>query len=195
MPNDSPVPPPVLQTERLRLREFCPNDAAFILALLNSPGWLQHIGPRGVNTLIEAETWIQQRLMPHYASHGYGFWLVERSSDAQALGLCGLIHRHGLDQPDLGYALLPEHEGRGYARESAVACLDHGHGVLAMATVLAITSAENARSARLLADIGMHEVPGVTLPGETALLRCFASHRRCGGTKAGGCSQNFGPAR
>jgi RimJ/RimL family protein N-acetyltransferase len=176
MPNNSPVPPPVLQTERLRLREFCRNDAGFILALLNSPGWLQHIGPRGVSTLMEAENWIQQRLLPHYALHGYGFWLVESSSDGQALGLCGLIHRAGLAQPDLGYALLPEHEGQGYARESAAACLDHGHGALAMATVLAITSAANSRSARLLIDIGMHEVAGVTLPGESALLRCFASH-------------------
>jgi RimJ/RimL family protein N-acetyltransferase len=177
MPNDTVQPRIVLQTSRLRLREFSGGDAAFILALLNCPGWLAHIGPRGVDTEEQAEAWILQRLVPHYASHGHGFWLVERASDSLPLGLCGLIRRHGLPEPDLGYALLPAHEGQGYAREAAAACLAHGHGVLNMATVLAITSSANSRSARLLLDLGMREVAGVTLPGETALLRCFASER------------------
>ena len=46
----------ILETERLRLREFTLNDAAFIIELLNSPGWLQFIGDRNVKTEEQART-------------------------------------------------------------------------------------------------------------------------------------------
>ncbi len=45
----------MLQTDRLRIRPFRVSDAPFILALLNTPGWLQYIGDRGVtNTCLNA---------------------------------------------------------------------------------------------------------------------------------------------
>jgi RimJ/RimL family protein N-acetyltransferase len=165
----------VLKTERLGLRNFTPQDAEFILALLNSPGWIEHIGDRNVRTASQAAAWIAERLMPHYASHGYGFWAVDLLSQGHPIGLCGLIHREGLPSPDLGYALLPEFEGFGYAREAARACLAYAFDALRMRTVLAITSAGNSASVRLLLDLGMKEQAEITLPGETTPLRCFGA--------------------
>lgn len=168
----------VLCTARLRLRRFTADDAAFVVALVNSPGWLRYIGDRHVHTEAEGRDWLKLRIINHYAARGYGFWAIEPLQGGPCIGLCGLILRDGLDAPDLGYALLPEHEGRGYAREAAAACLQHGHQGLNMPRILAITDPQNTRSAQLLLDLGMRETGTVRLPGGTADLRLFSSVQR-----------------
>jgi len=168
----------ILRTARLKLRQFTRADAGQVLALLNSPGWLRHIGDRGVRDEAQARDWMACRLLNHYAETGHGFWAVARLDDGVPVGLCGLIHREGLPVPDLGYALLTEHEGQGYAREAAAACLVHGHQVLKMPRILAITSPGNLASARVLVDIGMQEIGKVQLPTDppdAPPLRMFES--------------------
>lgn len=158
-----------LPTERLRLREASPDDAPFVLRLLNEPGWHQYISDPGVRTLEQARQWMEGRLLKAYRELGFGFWLVERRSDALLLGLCGLFRRPVLDGPDLGYALLAEHEGQGYAGEAARACIAHARDGLGWSELLAITSPDNPRSAALLrklgfADRGLKDVEGYTGP-------------------------------
>ncbi len=158
-----------LPTERLRLREASPDDAPFVLRLINEPGWHRFINDPGVRTLEQARQWMEGRLLKSYRELGFGFWLVERHSDAELLGLCGLFRRPVLDGPDLGYALLAEHEGQGYASEAARACIAHARDGLGWTELLAITSPDNPRSAALLrklgfADRGLKDVEGYTGP-------------------------------
>ena len=40
----------ILETDRLLFREPNEDDAPFVLAQLNEPAWLQHIGDKGVRT-------------------------------------------------------------------------------------------------------------------------------------------------
>jgi ribosomal-protein-alanine N-acetyltransferase len=164
----------VLSTERLRLRWAGPQDAAFMLALLNEPSWIANIGDRGVHSLEQAAAWIEARLVAPYRSQGFGFWLLERAADGERLGICGLTKRETLPDVDVGYALMPAFWGQGYAREAAAACLRYGSEVLGQKTILAITAPENAASARVLTAIGMSERGIEVLPGETRLTRVFA---------------------
>jgi ribosomal-protein-alanine N-acetyltransferase len=157
---------PVFQTERLQLRCFDAQDADFILELLNDPGWLQHIGDRGVRTLDDARAWIDTRLTASYHRHGYGFWGVQRRGEAVLLGLCGLIKRDSLPDVDVGYAFLPRHRGHGYAREAVVGCLLHGRDAFGMRRILAITSPDNTASQRVLEGAGMHLEDRRVLAGE-----------------------------
>jgi RimJ/RimL family protein N-acetyltransferase len=60
-----------------------------------------------------------------------------------------------LDDPDIGYAFLERHCGRGYAVESAAAVLDHGTRALALPRIVAITSRDNWGSIRVLERIGL----------------------------------------
>ena len=55
----------VLQTTRLCLRELTdvPGDVAFILALLNDPDFLTHIGDRGVRTTEQAAIYLRDRVI------------------------------------------------------------------------------------------------------------------------------------
>ena len=115
----------ILETERLLLREFSTEDASFIIELLNSPGWIKYIGDRNVKTPEQASEYLLNGPIKSYAVNGYGLWLVEKKDDQAKIGMCGIIRRETLKDPDIGFAFLPEFSGKGYAYEIAKACLDH----------------------------------------------------------------------
>ena len=156
----------VLTTPRLRLRWYRADDAPSLLELVNDPGWLLHIGQRHVHTLDDARRFIDERLVAAYSRQGFGLWAMERRDSGEVAGMCGLVRRDGLPGIDLGYALLPAHRGKGLVHEAAEACLDHAHRALGQTRVLAITSPDNAASARVLLKLGFAMQGRTTLPGE-----------------------------
>ena len=144
----------VVDTPRLVLSRLAPEDAAFILALLNDPAWLRYIGDRGVRTLDGARDYIVQGPMAMYEREGFGLWKTALRATGEPIGLCGLIKRPTLDDVDLGFAFLPAWRGQGYGREAAQACLDYARDVAGLGRVVAIVSPDNADSLRLLAALG-----------------------------------------
>lgn len=162
----------VAETARLLLRELTAADAPFLHALLTDPAFLEHIGDRGVHTLNDAARVIPQRYRAGYARDGFGMWLIERKLDATAIGLAGLVRREGLDHVDLGYALLPQARGQGYAREAAGAVVAWAtrHGI---APLLAIVSPANLPSIAVLERLGFLPSGTVTLPRDDAPVRLF----------------------
>ena len=103
--------PPVAETHRLRLRPLRLDDAAFILRLVNEPGWLRYIGDKQVRSLDDARDYLRNGPLAMYAREGFGLWLLERLEDSLPLGLCGLIKRDSLPDPDIGFAPLSAYEG------------------------------------------------------------------------------------
>lgn len=158
-----PTPP---ESDRLRLRPFTDGDAAYVLDQTTQPSWLENIGDRGIRTEADARAFIHDKLNAHHAEHGFGFWVVERREDRAAVGMCGLISRPELDGPDIGYALLPDYWGNGYAREAALATADWARDVLGLDRLLAMVTPGNAPSVRVLEAIGMHYVETVTFPDD-----------------------------
>ncbi len=159
----------MLDTIRLRLRAFTVDDAPFLLALVNSPGWLTNIGDRGVHNLEEAADYIRQRILPAYGNPGLGAYLLVRKRDGSPIGTCGIYERPGLEVPDLGFALLPEYFRQGYATEAAGAVLAQARAI-GMEEVLAICRPENAGSIGLLKKLGFERSGRVTLPGDAEEL-------------------------
>ena len=62
----------ILKTERLELRELSSADDAFILELLNEPGFLRHIGDKGVRSLSDARDYIVKGPIASYRRFGFG---------------------------------------------------------------------------------------------------------------------------
>ena len=156
---------PLIETGRLRLFEMSADsaaDAAFMLRVLNDPGFIRYIADRGIRTLEQAHAYLRERIVPNYA-HGHGMLRVELKGSGEAIGNCGLVRREGLDGPDIGYAFLPEHAGQGYAREAAQGVVDfarrQGHKRL-----LAIVNPDNAASIRLLQHLRFGFERMATLP-------------------------------
>lgn len=155
----------ILETERLLLREVVPDDARFMLQLLNSPGFLENIGDRGVRDEDQARAYIEDRVLGSYRDHGFGMWLTIQKNDRMPVGLAGLVRREGLEMPDVGYAFIQRVWGRGYAQEAAAAVLAHAQGALGIPKLAAITSPENFASMAVLRKIGFTYHGMVELPG------------------------------
>ena len=81
------------------------DDAAFILQLLNEEGFIRFIGDKGVRTLEDARDYILQGPMDSYARNGFGLYAA-CLRDATPIGICGLVKREGLNDPDVGFAFL-----------------------------------------------------------------------------------------
>lgn len=145
----------MLRTARLTLRPFTLADAGFMLRLLNEPSWLRYIGDRGVHTLAEAERYLEQGALASYAQHGFGFEAVVLHETGETVGMCGLAQREYLDAPDIGFAFLPEHAGRGLAFEAASAAMARARGPLGLRRILATTREDNHASQKLLSKLGL----------------------------------------
>jgi len=141
---------PALTTHRLELRPVELEDAAFFVKLLNDPSWLQNIGDRGVHTIPEAESYIRSRIWSQYETYGYGMYVLRATGSAEPMGLCGLVRREFLPGPDLGFALLPEWVGSGFATEAAATVVAHAEGPLGIPSLYAITLPANHRSIGVL---------------------------------------------
>jgi RimJ/RimL family protein N-acetyltransferase len=165
----------ILETERLRLREFTLTDTDFIVALLNSPGWLKYIGDRNVRTTEQATEYLRNNLMKSYEVNGYGLWVVEKKGDGQAIGSCGIINRETLDTPDIGFAFLPEHNGFGYAYECAVATMAFAKQQLNIPKMGAIVVPYNDRSIKLIKKIGLQYVKPFYLPNSHEELHLYSN--------------------
>jgi RimJ/RimL family protein N-acetyltransferase len=157
---------PPLATERLALTAPSLADAAFVLELLNDPGWIRNIGDRGVRDVEGAAAYIRERF-------GAGRWWVVRNGAGEPVGMCGLIERAGLDVPDIGYAYLRRHSGRGYATEAARAVLAFARDVLKLPTVCAITDPDNTASQHVLQKIGLRYVDTRQVAGVEGLSAYF----------------------
>ncbi|GAA4319695.1 GNAT family N-acetyltransferase [Flaviaesturariibacter amylovorans] len=165
----------ILQTDRLRLRRFTTGDAAFIVALLNSPGWLRFIGDRGVHNEADALRYLGNGPFKSYAERGFGLSLVE-TKEGTAAGMCGILVRDTMDYPDIGFAFLPEHAGKGYGYEIASTTLRHARSAWGLTTIDAITLPDNTASIRLLERLRMHRIGTSTSPAGEELLLYRSSH-------------------
>ena len=168
----------ILETGRLRLREFDLQDAGFIVSLLNTRGWLDFIGDKNVHNVDEAIAYLRSGPIRSYRENGFGVYLAELKEDAIPVGMCGILKRDALLYPDIGFAFLPDYGGKGYALESARAILNYARDHLQIATVYAITKADNTKSIRLLEAIGLKFIRTITFTDVEEDLLLYSSNHR-----------------
>ncbi|MGH8428523.1 MAG: GNAT family N-acetyltransferase [Gammaproteobacteria bacterium] len=164
----------IAETDRLRLRQLAPSDAAFLCRLLNEPSWLQNIGDRDVRTVEDAERYIHSKIMESYRTLGFGMNLVESKTGCEPMGVCGLVKRDALPVPDIGFAFLPEFWGQGYAFEAASALMRDAEVSLGLNRLLAIVSPGNDASCRLLEKLGFKSEGHFRLNPEDKELELYA---------------------
>ena len=168
-----------MPTRRLLLRPFSPDDADFVIALVNDPAWLRFIGDRQVHDRAGAEAYIA-RLNRMHAEHGHGALLIELRATGAPVGLAGLFRRPGLTVPDVGFALLPEYIGCAYAFEAADAVLRDARPRLNLSQVLGVTVPANTASIRVLEKLGLRYARTLRQPGSSQDLSLY---RRTWGRK------------
>jgi RimJ/RimL family protein N-acetyltransferase len=162
----------ILETERLISGEFSLADAAFMLQLLNTEGWLKYIGERNVKTIEQAETYLLNGPLKKNENTFPSLSRVELKSENKPIGLVSLIKREDLEFIDIGFAFLPDYYGKGYAFEMVSEIMKFAFREYKLEKIIAITLPGNLQSISLLEKLGM-QVEGEYFKKETAekLLR------------------------
>lgn len=162
-----------LETERLLLRRVTLDDAGLMLAIWNDPAFIHHVGDRGIHTTGQAATALTEGALKLYAEYGYGPYCMTRKSDGVRVGICGLFRRENLDDPDIGFAVLPLYCRLGLAEEAAKAVVAHARDDLGIRYLTAIVSPGNTASIRLIKKLGLQFDRGIRMPGEAQEISLY----------------------
>jgi ribosomal-protein-alanine N-acetyltransferase len=155
------------ETERLILKPTTKEDAEFIINLFNTPKWIEFIGARNVSTIKDAEAYIETKMTSQMEKLGFGNYTLIRKFDGEKIGSCGLYDREGLDGIDIGFALLPKYEKKGYAFEGVNKLKEVAISDFKLKEISGITSKKNTASQNLLMKIGLKFERNILLPNET----------------------------
>jgi RimJ/RimL family protein N-acetyltransferase len=144
----------VLETPRLILRQFAPEDANALAQVISDPETMRYYpAPFG---LPGVEDWII-RNRRRYETDGHGLWAMDLKSTGQMIGDCGITLQEvdGETLPEIGYHLRRDLWGQGLATEAARACRDYGFLKLGAGLLISLIRPENVASCRVAERNGM----------------------------------------
>ncbi len=174
MPDFGEAPPDcIAETPRLWLTPVTLEHVNLMLAIWNDPAFIQFVSDRGIRTPDEAREAIETGPARLFREYGYGPYCLTLKEDGNQIGICGLFKRDILDDPDIGFALLPDYTGNGLAAEAAVSVVAYARDVLALPRLTAIVSSKNAASIALIKKLDMNYERMITMPGETEAIRLY----------------------
>jgi RimJ/RimL family protein N-acetyltransferase len=131
-----------------------PADLDPMALLLGDPDILAYYShPK---TRAEALEWIEWN-QGLYRERGFGLWIIERLTDAEFVGDCGLTPQSvdGEVEIELGYHVRRALQGLGYATEAAAACRDYARDVCNVSRLIALIDPANRASQRVAAKVGL----------------------------------------
>ena len=140
---------PTLTTERLTLRPPRESDFAAMLAFNDSPR------NRYIGGTLERR-WVWRGLLGnigHWALRNYGLYSVDTHA-GEFIGRIGVLYHDGWPQPELGWHVYDGFEGKGYAREAALAARTDYHARVSAVPLISMIDVENTRSEALALRLG-----------------------------------------
>jgi len=156
---------PVLETERLRMREWREADLPAFAVY-----YADEVTGRFLSSSSDpAEAWRRLALqVGHWVLRGYGAWALEEKASGQWIGYCGLWNPHAWPEPEVMWGLAPDARGRGYATEAARRARDFAYGQLGWRTAISCIAPDNAASQRVAERLGARLERSIELRGHTA---------------------------
>lgn len=144
----------ILETERLRLREFVPADLDAVARVLGDPETMRYYPQPFDRAGVAA--WIERNRV-RYHEHGHGLWALVLKSSGEVVGDCGLIRLRveERDEIEVGYHVRKDLWNQGLATESARACRDYGFRKLGVGRLISLIRPENIPSRRVAEKNGM----------------------------------------
>ena len=151
----------ILETDRLRLREFQPEDLDALGEILGDAETMRFY-PAPLDRGGVAD-WIE-RNRRRYEKDGIGLWAMTWKSSGELIGDCGLIRQTIDDEAEveIGYHVRRDHWRKGLATAAARACRDYGFAKLQVESLVSMIRPENIPSR------GVAEKNGMTVEKEVA---------------------------
>ncbi len=142
------------RTERLYLRKLTRADAPLIRALNSDAEVMKYIGPPD-NSLQNAQDYVDMRVEKYADKEGLGIFVAERLDNQKSIGWFCLKYLDDTDEIEIGYRLLREHWGIGYATEGSKCLLVHGFENLKLKEIVGVTMPANIPSQKVLLKLGL----------------------------------------
>jgi RimJ/RimL family protein N-acetyltransferase len=142
-----------IETERLLLRMFRPDDLDDLAALFSDPDVVRYVGDGKPVSREEADRALQS-IIKHWQTHGFGRWAVVDKQTQEFIGFGGLRSLFGT--PEVVYHFAKAHWGKGFATELARAALRFGFEGRGFDRIVAITRPPNTASIHVMEKLGMH---------------------------------------
>lgn len=140
-----------MATDRLLLRQWRATDFEAYAGYYADEQTAKYVG--GVSDRDQA--WRRMAaLIGHWALRGYGYWAVEERGSGRFAGCVGLWRSAGWPELELGYWLLPEMFGKGYATEAAAAARDFAFEVVGAQSLVSYIDPGNEPSKRVAERLG-----------------------------------------
>jgi RimJ/RimL family protein N-acetyltransferase len=164
---------PVIETARLTLRAFAPEDFPAFCDLWNDPAVYRHITGK---PLADEDNWSRLlKLVGHWQFVGYGSWAVVDKGSSAMIGQVGFNdYRRDMPvpmpEPEMGWALRAEAQGKGLASEACTAALAWLDRECRPEVVACIIAPENAPSQALAKKLGFMKVADTTYKAQPTLL-------------------------
>jgi RimJ/RimL family protein N-acetyltransferase len=170
----------IVETQRLKLREFSPGDLGDLAAMVADEEQMRFY-PRP-KTRGEASAWVSRNIVL-YAELGYGFWLIERRLTSDFLGYCGirpLVLDDGASETEIGWHIRKTAWNQGIATEAAGAVCNVAFARFALSRLVAIIRPEHIASRRVAENIGMRDEKTAVIDGYPAVVYALgcANERR-----------------
>lgn len=154
MSNRSFMAHPILETDRLQLREMTLADMGALASMLQDEKVMYAYN----GAFDEAETlaWMQKQLL-RYREHGFGLWGMFLKDTGEMIGQCGITMQEykGTQVPEIGYLLAHKYWHKGYATEAATACREYGFHTLHFHALYSIIRDTNIASRNVALRNGM----------------------------------------
>ena len=152
--------PREIQTARLLLRRWRPEDRLLFAALNADPVVMEHFPLTLTRQQSDA---LANHIEAHFMHHGFGLWAVEIPAVTPFAGYVGLsvpaFQAHFTPCVEIGWRLAKLYWGMGYATEGARAVLNIGFDQLGLNEIVSFTVPANVRSRRVMEKIGMTYSP------------------------------------
>lgn len=146
----------IIKTNRCYLRELKTSDAESFFILNSDEEVIRFTGDKPFETIEAAKDFLSK--YSQYKDFGYGRWAVIDKKDNDFLGWCGLKFSPDLKETDIGFRFFKKHWNKGYATETAKACLEYGFEALKLEKIVGRAMEENIGSIKVLEKIGMQFV-------------------------------------
>jgi [ribosomal protein S5]-alanine N-acetyltransferase len=150
MTNRNFTPFPVLQTERLLLRQLISTDDKEIFALRSDPSVNKYLNRKPGKSIEDAKDFIRM-INENIQRNNSLYWAITLNSTDKLIGtICLFNFSDDNFKAEIGYELLPDFQGKGIMQEATTILIDFGIQHLGLKSIEAYTHCENKRSTKLL---------------------------------------------
>jgi [ribosomal protein S5]-alanine N-acetyltransferase len=161
----------MIETERLILRKVETTDYHNFYVLDSNPNVHTHLGKKHITDINQAKINVHN-LLQQYTNYGVGRFVIIEKVTGSFVGWCGLklvteTRNNHINFYDIGYRLVEQHWGKGFATEASIACVKYAFEQLKLSNIYAICELENKASRNILEKIGMQCIEMFDLDGTT----------------------------